>query len=332
MSSNKNILVFIEIKDGKILKVSLESLGAARKIVDENGGEIVGVVIGKGIEKLAIEAIAYGSDKVITLDSEKTSKYDLDVYEEVMEQVINKYNPQMLLLGSTQYGKELAGVISQKFNSGCVNDCIDIKRDEKEGMVFTASVYGGTVLADMILDESTPQIITIRSGAFKKIEMNLEKKGEIIPEIIKLKEKDIKNKVLDVVKEISESIDLESAEVIVAGGRGMGSEENFKLLEELCKVLGGVMGATRPAIEANWISRAHQIGQSGKIVSPKLYIACGISGAVQHVSGITGSDYIVAINKDEDAPIFEVANISIVGNAMEILPTMIDGIKKIKSL
>lgn len=330
MNLNKNILVFLEIKDEKILKVSLESLGAARKIADENAKEVVGVLIGKGIEKLAIEAIAYGSDKVIILDSEKTSKYSLDTYEEVMEQIINKYNPSMLLLGSTQYGKELAAVISQKFNSGCVNDCIDIRKNENEGIVFTASVYGGTVLADMILDESTPQIITIRSGSFKKIEMDSEKKGEIIQEIVEFKEKEIKNRVLEAVKEISESIDLESAEVIVAGGRGMGSEENFKVLGELCKLLGGVMGATRPAIEANWISRAHQIGQSGKIVSPKLYIACGISGAVQHISGITGSDYIVAINKDEDAPIFEIANVAIVGNAMDIIPTMIEEIRKRK--
>lgn len=332
MSSKRNILVFIEIKDEKILKVSLESLGAARKIANENDGEIVGLIMGKGVEKLAIEAIAYGSDKVITLDSEKVSKYSLDIYEEAMEQIINKYNPQVLMLGSTQYGKELAGVISQKFNSSCLNDCIDIKKDENEGMVFTTSLYGGTVLADMILDESTPQIITIRSGSFKKNEMDSQKKGEIIQETIEISERVIKSKVVDAVKEISESIDLESAEVIVAGGRGMGSEENFKVLGDLCKLLGGVMGATRPAIEANWISRAHQIGQSGKIVSPKLYIACGISGAVQHISGITGSDYIVAINRDEDAPIFEIANVAIVGNAMEIIPTMITEIKKIKSL
>ncbi len=332
MSSNKNILVFLEIKDEKILKVSLESLGAARKISDENGWDVVGVLVGKGIEELAIEAIAYGSDKVIILDSEKTSKYSLDTYKEVMVQMINKYNPQMLLFGSTQYGKELAGVISQKFNSGCINDCLDIKKDENERIVFTSSVYGGTMLADMILDESTPQIITIRSGSFKKLEINLEKKGQIIEETVDFCQMINKNKILDIIKEISEKIDLESAEVIVAGGRGMGSEENFKVLGELCKLLGGVMGATRPAIEANWISRAHQIGQSGKIVSPKLYIACGISGAVQHLSGITGSDYIVAINKDEDAPIFEIANVGIVGNAMDIIPTMIEEIRKRKAL
>ena len=194
-------------------------------------------------------------------------------------------------------------------------------------VIYTRPAYGGTILEHIEVEGTA--VVTVRNGSFSKPETAsnagvTEKKVEIPADVIKAK-------IIDTVKEISESVNLEEAEVIVSGGRGMGNAENFKLVEELARVLGGVVGATRPAIEDGWISRAHQVGQSGKIVAPKLYIACGISGATQHTSGMSGSNYIVAINKDEDAPIFEIANVSIVGNVTEILPVMIEEMKKVKA-
>ena len=215
---------------------------------------------------------------------------------------------------------------SAKCNTGCASDVLDIKAEDGE-VIYTCPLYGGTVLEDVKI-KTTPQIATLRSGAFQKVEDPTE--GEVVAKEVKVADDVIKAKITESVKEIAETINLEEAEVIVSGGRGMGSKENFALVDDLAKLLGGVVGATRPAIEDGWVSKIHQVGQSGKIVAPKLYIACGISGATQHVSGIMNSGYIVAINKDEDAPIFDVANVGIVGDVMKVLPVMIEEIKKIK--
>ena len=208
---------------------------------------------------------------------------------------------------------------------GCVSDVTGMSTTDGK-VIYTRPAYGGTVLEHIEVEGTA--VVTVRNGSFSKPETSAtaavtEKKVEVSASAIKAK-------IIDVVKEIGESVNLEEAQVIVAGGRGMGSAEGFKLVEELASVLGGVVGATRPAIEDGWISRAHQVGQSGKIVAPKLYIACGISGATQHTSGMTGSNYVIAINKDEDAPIFEIANVGIVGNVAEILPVMIEEMKKLK--
>ena len=234
----------------------------------------------------------------------------------------------MVFVGATPVGKDLGARVAAKLKAGCVTDVIGIKEADGK-FVFTAPLYGGTIYSDVTVDGDVVVAI-IRGGVFKKAEEpDMAKQGTITAETVEIA--DLRAKIVNSVQEISESVNLEEAEIIVAGGRGVGSAENYELVKELASLLGGVVGATRPVIEEGWVSRAHQVGQSGKIVAPKLYIACGISGAAQHVSGITGSDYIVAINKDEDAPIFEISNIAIVGNCVDALKIMIEEVKKMQA-
>jgi electron transfer flavoprotein alpha subunit len=251
---------------------------------------------------------------------------DCDTLTEVLLETVKEQNPNIVLLSNTALAKDIAPRIAGRMCLGCVSDVIGMSNTDGK-VIYTRPAYGGTILEHIEVEGTS--VVTVRNGSFSKPEAAsnagvTEKKVEIASSAIKAK-------IVDTVKEISESINLEEAQVIVAGGRGMGNAENFKLVEELARVLGGVVGATRPPIEEGWISRAHQVGQSGKIVAPQLYIACGISGATQHTSGMSGSKYIVAINKDEEAPIFQISNISIVGNVTEILPVMIEEMKKAKA-
>ena len=324
----KNIMVYVEISDKKPINVGLEMMTPARKIADAKGGKVIALVVDKDGKDAAEIVSESGADEVILVEA---PNYNGDIYTEIMENIASKYQPSIFMIGGSQYGKEIAPRLAARFNAGCVTDAIGVSIENNKKIIWTTPMYGGTILNDVTVEEDKPQIITIRSGAFKKPLKSEKVKGNISIEKPLYNETSVKAKIVDTVKEISETINLEEAEVIVSGGRGMGSKENFSLIEDMAQLLGGVVGATRPAIEAEWVSRAHQVGQSGKIVSPKLYIACGISGATQHVSGMVGSDYIVAINKDEDAPIFEVANIAIVGNVLEVLPVMIEEIKKIKA-
>lgn len=308
-------LLFIETDGEKALGGSLELISAV-KALDAEGTAIVA-----GNRAIA-DMVAELGISVAFVDTTN----ECDTLTEALVQAVKEENPELLLLANTTLAKDLAPRIAGRLNLGCVSDVIEIKETDGK-VIYTRPAYGGTVLEHIEVDG--PAVVTVRNGSFSKPENTskavvTEKKVEMPADVIKAK-------IVDTVKEISESVNLEEAEVIVSGGRGMGNEENFKLVEELACVLGGVVGATRPAIESGWISRAHQVGQSGKIVSPKLYIACGISGATQHTSGMSGSKYIVAINKDEEAPIFEVANLSIVGNVNEILPVMIEEMKKVKA-
>ena len=297
------VLVYIETAEGKAKNVGLEMISAAKLISDK----AVAVIIGNGNDEAVKQAAAYGADEIITVANEA---YSTDAYCYIMKSLVEKYSPEAVFVGST-----------------LVTDVVAIKAEDGK-VVYTCPSYNGNLLNDMAV-EGTPVVI-VRSGSFKKADA-VEKEVPVTAEAIEVPADVIRTKIAEAVKEISETVNLEEAEIIVSGGRGMGAAENFALVKELADLLGGVVGATRAPIESGWISRAHQIGQSGKIVAPKLYIACGISGATQHVSGMIGSDYIVAINKDEDAPIFDIANVGIVGNVLEVLPLMIEEIKKARA-
>lgn len=327
MTEYKDIVVYIETAEKSPVKVGLEMLTPAREMAEKNGGKVIAVMIGNGISGAAKKAAASGADEVILIEDAEYEMFHLDRYTNILEAVIEDQKPYAVLVGGTQDGKDLAPKLAARFNTGCVSDVMNL-RTEDEKTVYTCPLYGGTILQDVVLEASVPQIAVLRSGALKKPEESAQ--GKVTEKKYPVCDEHIRLNIKDAVKEISETVNLEDAEVIVSGGRGMGSEDNFALVKELADLLGGVVGATRPAIEDGWISRVHQVGQSGKIVAPKLYIACGISGATQHVSGIMNSDYIVAINKDEDAPIFDVANIGIVGNVVNVLPVMIEEIKKKK--
>ena len=310
----QGILVYLECADGHIVKVSLEAMNAAQKLAAKTGKKIGAVLV--NCASAADEAAANGADCVLAVNA---SDFNAEAYGAMLAQLMADYEPAYLLVGSTRDGKDIAARAAAKQHAGLITDAIDLT---EEGWV--RSIYGGSLMATVKCDAQC--VVTVRSGSFGKPEL---KEGATAPvESVEAPIFKLQTVVKEAVKELCEAVNLEDAEVIVSGGRGLGSAENFKLVEELAEALGGVVGASRPAIEDGWVSRDHQVGQSGKIVAPKLYIAVGISGAIQHVSGMSGSGYIVAINKDEDAPIFEVADCGIVGNALDILPLMIEEVKK----
>lgn len=308
-------LLFIETDGEKVLGGSLELISAVKALDADGTALIVG-------NRAAADTIAALGIPVIFTETAA----NCDTLTEVLSQTIKEQNPDIILLANTALTKDIAPRIAARMDLGCVSDVIGMnKTDDK--VIYTRPAYGGTILEHIEVEGTA--VVTVRKGSFPKPEAGsnagiTEKKIEIPASVVK-------TKILDSIKEMCESVNLEEAQVIVSGGRGMGSIENFKLVEELARVLGGVVGATRPAIESDWICRTHQVGQSGKVVAPKLYIACGISGATQHTSGMSGSKYIVAINKDEEAPIFEMADIAIIGNVNEILPVMIEEMKKVKA-
>ena len=318
-TDGKNIMVYAESADKTIVGAALETLSKAAELAKAANEELIAVVFGG--DDLAKAAIAAGADKVLKAGEAELQPAQL---ADVLIKLAEKYKPKALYMAGTPIGKMIAPQVAAAFEAGCITDVTGITEAE----VYTALAYNGNILNDMSMGENLPHVATVRSGSFAK-NLDESRQGEIIEENVEAAE--LKAKVVESVKEIAESVNLEEAEIIVSGGRGMGSKENFALVEELAEALGGVVGASRPAIEDGWVSRAHQVGQSGKIVAPKLYIACGISGATQHVSGMIGSGYIVAVNKDEDASIFDVADVGIVGDVTKVLPLMIEEVKKRKA-
>lgn len=324
LTDTKNIMVYVETAEGAPVNCALEILSGASKLAKEKGEEVVAVLIGKDLENAAKTAVEAGADKAVVVEKETA---DAETCKSVLVELVKKYKPAVVMAGATQMGKDVTPIVAKRFETGCAVDVTNVKC-EGDKLVLTCPVYGGTVLNDVVVKE-TPVVMSVRSGSFPK-DIVAGKAGEIVKEDVTVPA--LLTKIVDVLKEAGEQVNLEEAQVIVSGGRGMGSKENFELVKQLAEVCGGVVGATRPAIEDEWVPRSHQVGQSGKIVSPKLYIACGISGATQHLSGMVGSDYIVAINKDEDAPIFDVADVGIVGDAVKVIPLLIEEIKKVKTM
>lgn len=309
-------VVYIEMKDGKPVSGSLEALSAAVAL-----GETHAVVFGAdGAEQTA----PYGVP-VIAIDAAPACD---DEAAALLEAVVREKSPDTVLFSATQAGKDYAPRLAQRLGGGCVTDAIALSADG-DALLATRPAYGGTVYEQLKVT-GPMKFATVRSSCFAKPEVGAPTAIETVS--YDLPDGAVKAKVIETVTEITEAVDLEGAEVIVAGGLGMGSAEGFKLVEELAALLDGVVGASRPAIEGGWVSRAHQIGQSGKTVAPRLYIACGISGAMQHISGAMGSKYIVAINKDPDASIFKVADVGIVGDALTVLPLLMDEIRARKGL
>jgi len=307
-------LLFIETDGEKVLGGSLELISAV-KALDAEG---IALVVGN---RSAADTVATFGIPVIFTET----AIDCDTLKEVLSEIVKEQSPDIVLLANTALAKDIAPRIAGRMDLGFVSDVIEMNKTDGK-VIYTRPAYGGTILEHIEVEGTS--VVIIRNGSFSKPE--IASNGGVTEKKIEIPASAVKAKIVDTVKEICEAVNLEEAQVIVSGGRGMGNAENFKLVEELARVLGGVVGATRPAIEDGWICRTHQVGQSGKIVAPKLYIACGISGATQHTSGMSGANYIVAINKDEEAPIFEIADIAIIGNVNEILPVMIEEMKKLK--
>lgn len=328
LADYKNIWVFIETELGQPKNVGFELLNVARPLADQKGCELIAVVIGKDIEGVAKQAISYGADSAIIVDGPEYEYYTTDAFANALVALIEKHKPETLMIGATNNGRDLGPRVSCRIKTGLTADCTAIDIDEETGNVaWTRPTFGGNLMATIMCPDHRPQMGTVRPGVFKKGAFDADKTGEIVKEDIHVAADEIRTKLVERVQEVAEAINLEEADIIVSGGRGIGSAEGFAVLEELAEVLGATVGCSRAVVDAGWMPHARQVGQSGKSVSPKLYFAIGISGAIQHVAGIAGSDTIVAINKDADASIFEVADYGIVGNYKEVVPALIEAFK-----
>lgn len=328
---SKDLWVFIETgEDGKAKSVGLELLNPGRRLADAQGGSLAAVVIGYQTESAVKEAAAYGVDKIIVVDGEEYQHYTTDAYADALYALVEKYGPTTMMIGATNEGRDVGPRLSCRLKTGLTADCTAVDFDESTGNIaWTRPTFGGNLLATIMCPDHRPQIGTVRPGVFKKGERSEDNRPEIIREDIHVTADRIRTRLVEVIRELNaENVNLESAEVIVAGGRGVGGPEGFAPLKELADLLGGVVGASRAAVDSDWIGHVHQVGQTGKTVGPKLYIACGISGAIQHVAGMSGSGTIVAINKDPDAPIFNIADYAVVGDLKLVIPALIKEIKE----
>ena len=327
----KNVWVYMEITDGKARNVGLELLGQGRKLADARGQKLAAVLIGENVEGIAKEAFAHGADLAYVVEGAEYKHYNTDAFTIACVDLIHTYKPSVILLGATNDGRDLGPRISCRVGTGLTADCTGLGIDEATGFVaWTRPAFGGNIMATILCPDHRPQMGTVRPNVFKKPVPDYNKTGEIIKVASKVKATDIRTKLVDLIQVCTASCNLEEADIIVSGGRGMCKPENFSMIEELSEVLGAAVGASRAVVDAGWKPALHQVGQTGKTVAPKIYFAFGISGAIQHLAGMSSSDIIIAINKDADAPIFKVADYGVVGDALEVLPIMIEEFKKLK--
>lgn len=328
--SYKGLWIFAEQRDGVLMNVALELLGAGRKLADDLRTKLSAVLLCHQSDNMAKQLIHFGADQVYVVEHELLRQFQVNIYTKVLASMVERYLPEIFLFGATSIGRELAPRLATRLNVGLSADCTELKIDkENRLLVQTKPAFGGNIMATIIIPNHRPQMATVRPNVMKKLEPQPSRKGEIIKvNDISLLTEDICTNIIDVVRDSESNVKLEEADIIVSGGYGVGNAENFKMLVELAKVLGAAVGASRAAVDANWISHSHLIGQTGKTVSPKLYIACGISGSIQHIVGMQSSEIIVAINKDPNAPIFDIATYSIVGDLLQIVPAMIKVFKE----
>lgn len=332
-AKTKDLWVFIETNgDGTAKNVGIELLTPGKEMAAKQGGALVGIVIGDHVDAAVQAASEHGADKVIVVEGAEFAHYTTDAYVIAINALVEKYGPTSMLIGATNNGRDLGPRLACRIKTGLTADCTALDIDEESGNVaWTRPAFGGNLMATILCPNHRPQLGTVRPGVFKKSEPG-EAKAEIIREDLSVSAEQIRTKVVEIIKDMgAEQVNLEEAEIIVSGGRGVGGPEGFAPVRELAKVLGATVGASRAAVDSGWIPHAHQVGQTGKTVAPKVYIACGISGAIQHLAGMSGSDCIVAINKDPDAPIFDVADYGVVGDLFEVLPVLAEEFKKARA-
>ena len=347
----KNIWVFAEQRDGKIMNVALELIGEGKRLAAELGDDakVVALLVGteEQVKDLPKECFTYGADMVYTVTDPLLEKFTTDAYTSVITQAIQKFKPEIILYGATHIGRDLAPRVAGRANVGLTADCthLDIslakyidfaeanttlntagldRNDPDKKLKMTRPAFGGNLMATIVSPTSRPQMATVRPGVMQKLEPNPEATGEVVEFKPVLTEADLRVKVLEIVKSAKELVSLTDADIICSGGRGLGGPEGFELIQKFADKVGGVVGSSRACVDAGWIGHDHQVGQTGTTVKPKIYFACGISGAIQHLAGMQNSECIVAINKDPDAPIFEVADYGIVGDLYKVIPEIMD--------
>ena len=329
LSQYKDVWVVIEYEKKGVSHVALELLGKGRDLADTLGSRLCGLILGESVSKLSQDIFAHGADVAYVVESPALRKYRTDPYVDAAAFLIRKYKPEIVLMGATTTGRDFAGALATEIGTGLTADCtgLEIEPDTKN-LIQTRPAFGGNIMAQIVCRRHRPQMATVRPKVMELPKRTDGKKGEIVTEKIDFDEERFLTRVLEFIKEEGATVNLADANVIVSGGRGLGEPQNFKVVEELARTLGGAVGASRAAVDAGWIQYPHQVGQTGKTVRPKLYIACGISGAIQHLAGMQTSDIIVAINKDPDAPIFKVATFGIVGDLFKVVPILTEKFKK----
>jgi electron transfer flavoprotein alpha subunit/NAD-dependent dihydropyrimidine dehydrogenase PreA subunit len=325
----KGIMVFAEQREGKLKKVSIELLGRARELAADLGCGVSAALVGYKVEGLAAELIARGADKVYCVDDAQLERYTTTAYTKAMVTLIIQLKPEIVLYGATHVGRDLAPRVARRLGTGLTADCTELTIEkEKRLLQQTRPAFGGNVMATIWCQNHRPQMSTVRPGIMKEHEPDPSRKGEVVRVKVELKPDDLKTKVVEVVKEVRKVANLEDAKIIVSGGRGVGGKEGFKTIQLLADALGAEVGGSRVAVEKGWISKDHQVGQTGKTVRPKLYVACGISGSIQHRAGMSNSGLIVAINKDPNAQIFSIADIGVVADLHEFIPKFVEELKR----
>jgi electron transfer flavoprotein alpha subunit len=329
MSEYQGVAVFVEYKGDKLLSISLEGLGAGRKLADDLGQSVSAVLAGSNIGGLAQQAIAAGADRVYVIDDPLLKDFQADAYLSVMEKWVGQVKPLIIILGQTDVGRDLAPRLAFRLGTAVTMDCVDLAIDPaSKRLLQTKPVYGGNALA-VFTSDTDPQMVTIRTKAMTALEPDTSRKGEVINIAAGLAASAIRTRVLNRVEEEVAGIKIEDAGTVVAGGRGIGSPEGFKQLEELAKLLKGALGASRPPCDNGWVPDTLQVGLTGKIIAPELYIAVAISGSSQHMSGCSGSKTIIAINKDKEANIFRHARFGVVGDWKKVLPAFTEKVKEL---
>lgn len=325
---SKDIWVFADVNSGKIIKITYELLGKAVELAQKTGGSVVAVLLGHNVSALAGELAHYGANKVLVADNESLANYSTIPYTKVIADLVKEHSPAMFLVGNTFNGKDLLSRLAGRLDAGATSEVMSLDCDADGKATAVRPIYAGKFL-ETVTFNSFPQLIGVRNKAFPIKDADTSKSAEIVN--VNVEAIDSRLKLKETKVSISNKISLADAEIVVSAGRGLKGPENLYLVEDLAKAFGAAVGASRPVVDDGWIEYDSQVGQTGKVVSPKLYVACGISGAIQHLSGMSSSKYIVAINKDADAPIFKIADYGIVGDVFEIIPALTEEVKKAKA-
>jgi electron transfer flavoprotein alpha subunit len=323
--------VFVEQRDGTPGQVSLELLGKGRDLAEKLEVDVTAILIGHNVSGIAEDLIFYGADRIIIADDPIAEDYRTEIYTEIIVEQALKEKPEILLIGATCIGRDLAPRISARLNTGCTADCTELNIDkEMRLIVATKPFFGRDLMADIICPLHRPQMVTVRPGVMELKTKDRKRHGELIYIDVNCKEEDIKVKVLETIGAVSDSVSLEEAEKVVVAGKGVGTKEGFEMVKELAKLLGAHVGATSLPVDEGWVSEDKKIGQTGKTIRPKLYIGCGVSGAIQHSAGMINSELIIAINTNPKADIFNFADYGIVGDSNEIVPALIKELQAVK--
>jgi electron transfer flavoprotein alpha subunit len=324
----QGIWIVAEQREGELRKISFELVSEARRLADTLGQPVTALLLGSNIKQKAAQLGKYGADKVIVADDERLATYTTDAYASVLAQLVQAGEPAILLLGASVQGRDLSGRLAARLGVGVAQDCVAFWLDNGN-LVAKRPIYAGKAYASVTYKNSVPQMATARPNVFEMNEPDESKSAEVVDGQFSLDDSELKTKVVEVVQEAGGKVDLTEAERIVSGGRGMKGPEHFTVIEALADLIEATVGASRSAVDAGWRPHSDQVGQTGKVVSPNLYIACGISGAIQHLAGMSTSKVIVAINKDPDAPIFQKADYGVVGDLFEVVPALTEALKKV---